>query len=231
MDNRSLVDQLDQAIESVIAGGEGSFDFAGPELAALVGLAAELRLIPTEGFKEHLKTDLQRRASMTTKAKARVKPIPEGFRTATPVLCCRDAAGAIEFYKRAFGASEIGERLLGPAGKIGHAEIKIGDSLVAISDEFPEWGNLSPQSLGGSPVPIHLYVEDVDSLARQAVAAGAKVLIPVADQFYGDRGGRLEDPYGHLWIVATHIEDIAPEEMRRRMDALMQRTPGESKQG
>lgn len=224
MDNRSLIDQLDQAVETIVAGGEQAFDYGDSELAALAGIATELRLLPDEDFKARLKTELQRRPSMTTKAKA----VPAGYRTATPVLCCRDAAGAIEFYKKAFGATESGERLLGAAGKIAHTEIKIGDSLIAISDEFPEWGNLSPQSLGGSPVPIHLYVEDVDALARQAVAAGAQVLIPVADQFYGDRGGRLEDPYGHLWIVATHIEDVAPEEMRKRIDAMMKQTAGES---
>lgn len=151
---------------------------------------------------------------------SRAKPIPDGFHTATPYLMVRDAAGAIEFYKKAFGAAELTTRLTDPSGKVMHAEIKIGDSPVMIADEFPEWGNRSPQSLGGTPVIIALYVEDVDTLASGAVAAGAKLLIPVADQFYGDRSGRLADPFGHIWIIATHKEDVSPEEIQRRAAAL-----------
>lgn len=146
-------------------------------------------------------------------------PIPKGFHTATPSLIARDAASALEFHKKAFEAREL-MRLTDPSGKIGHAEIKIGDSRIMLADENPEFGNRSPQSLGGSPVSIHLYVEDVDALARQAVAAGAKVLIPVADQFCGDRGGRLEDPFGHIWIIATYKEDVSPEDMQKRFAAL-----------
>lgn len=145
--------------------------------------------------------------------------IPEGYHTATPYLCVRDAASAIEFYKKAFGATEL-MRLADPNGKIGHAEIKIGDAPIMLADEFPEMDFRSPQSLGGSPVTIVLYVEDVDALASQAVAAGAKVLRPVEDQFYGDRMGKLADPFGHVWSVATHKEDVSPEEMRRRAAAL-----------
>ena len=149
----------------------------------------------------------------------KVKPIPDGYHTATPYLNVRDAAGAIEFYKKGFGASEL-TRLVGPGGKVLHAEIKIGDSVIMIAEETEEWGNKSPQTLGGTPVRIVLYVEDVDALARQAVAAGAKLLVPVADQFYGDRSGRLQDPFGHLWLISTHTEDVSPEEMRKRTDAL-----------
>ena len=149
----------------------------------------------------------------------KVKPIPEGFHTATAYLNVRDAARALEFYKKAFGAKEL-MRLVGPGGKVLHAEIKIGDSVIMIAEEVEEWGNLSPQTLGGSPVRIVLYVEDVDALARQAVAAGAKLLVPVADQFYGDRSGRLQDPFGHLWLISTHTEDVSPEEMQKRTDAL-----------
>lgn len=149
----------------------------------------------------------------------KVKPIPEGYHTATPYLNVRDAARAIEFYKKGLGAKEL-MRLVGAGGKVLHAEIKIGDSVIMIAEEVPEWGNQSPQSLGGSPVRIVLYVEDVDALARQAVAAGAKLLVPVADQFYGDRSGRLQDPFGHLWLISTHTEDVSPEEMQKRTDAL-----------
>jgi PhnB protein len=150
---------------------------------------------------------------------SRVKPIPDGYHAVTPFLVVSDAARAMEFYKAAFGAKER-MRMAGPGGKIVHAEMTIGDAVIMVADEFPEWGNLSPESLNGSPVRMALYVEDVDDVASRAVAAGAKVLIPVADQFYGDRSGRLADPFGHLWMVATHIEDVSPGEMQKRMDAL-----------
>jgi PhnB protein len=154
---------------------------------------------------------------------SRVKPIPDGYHAVTPFLVVSDAARAMEFYKAAFGAKER-MRMAGPGGKIVHAEMTIGDTVIMVADEFPEWGNLSPESLNGSPVRMALYVEDVDDVASRAVAAGAKVLIPVADQFYGDRSGRLADPFGHLWIVATHIEDVSPGEMQKRMDALSKKS-------
>ena len=147
-----------------------------------------------------------------------VKPVPEGYHNVTPYLCCKDAAAAIEFYKKAFGATEV-MRMGAPGGKVGHAELQIGDSRVMLADEFPEMGFLSPKTVGGSPVMIHLYVEDVDTTANRAVAAGAKVTRPVADQFYGDRGGQLEDPYGHKWYVSTHKEDLSPEEIGKRAAA------------
>lgn len=148
-----------------------------------------------------------------------VKPIPDGYHGATPYLSCGDAAGAIEFYKQAFGATEL-MRLAAPGGKIGHAEIKIGDAPIMLADEAPEIDFRSPQSLGGSPVTIHLYVEDVDALARRAVAADAKLLRPVADQFYGDRSCQLADPSGHVWSIATRTEDVSLEEMQKRAAAL-----------
>lgn len=148
----------------------------------------------------------------------RVKPIPEGYHSVTPYLIVKDAARAIEFYKKAFGATEL-LRFPDPSGKVGHAEIKIGDSPIMMADEFPEMGARSPQSFGGSPVLIHLYVEDVDARVRQAVAAGAKLVRPVEDQFYGDRSGGVEDPFGYVWYLATHKEDLTPEEMRRRAAA------------
>ena len=148
----------------------------------------------------------------------KVKPIPEGYHTATPYLIVKDAARAIEFYKKAFGATEL-MRMPEPGGKIGHAEIKIGDSPIMLADEVPGMGFRSPESLGGSPISILLYVEDVDVVFSEALAAGAKVQRPVADQFYGDRTGGVTDPFGHVWYIATHKEDVSPEEMKKRAAA------------
>ncbi len=144
------------------------------------------------------------------------KPIPEGYHSVTPYLIIKGATEAIDFYKKAFGASEL-FRMPAPGGKIGHAEIKIGDSPIMLADESPEMGYKSPQSLGGSPISIMIYVTDVDTVFKQAIAAGGKEQRPVKDQFYGDRSGTLEDPFGHVWHVATHKEDVSPEEMERRM--------------
>jgi PhnB protein len=149
---------------------------------------------------------------------AKVRPIPEGYHAVTPYLCIQAAASAIEFYKLAFRAREV-MRLGAPGGKIGHAEIAIGDSRIMLADEFPEINFRSPRAIGGSPVHIHLYVDDVDSTFTQAVSAGAKMLKPVADQFYGDRSGTLEDPFGHVWHVATHKEDLSAEEIQKRAAA------------
>ena len=154
-------------------------------------------------------------------ASAAVKPVPEFRNTATPYLSVRNAAAAIEFYKTAFGATEAaGTRFVQPDGRIGHAEINIGGARIMLADEFPEIGFHSPDSLGGSPVLIHLDVEDADAIAQQAIAAGAKVVRPVADQFYGDRSGQVRDPFGYTWIISTHKETLALEEMQRRMDEL-----------
>jgi PhnB protein len=154
-----------------------------------------------------------------------VRPIPEGYHTATAYLIVQGAARALEFYKKAFSAVEL-FRLEGPDGKIGHAEIKIGDSPIMLADEHPHMGFRSPQSLGGTPVSMVLYVEDVDKRFSQAVAAGATVMRPVKDQFYGDRSGTVTDPFGHVWTIATHKEDIAPEEMSRRAEAFMKQQGG-----
>jgi len=148
------------------------------------------------------------------------KPIPDGYRTATPYLIIKGAADAIEFYKKAFGATEL-LRMADPQGRVGHAEIKIGDSVIMLADEHPSMGYRGPRSLGGSSVSILLYLPDVDDVFARAVKAGAKAQRAVADQFYGDRSGTLEDPFGHVWTVATHVEDVAPEEMKRRAEAAM----------
>jgi PhnB protein len=148
----------------------------------------------------------------------KAKPIPKGYHTATPYLIVKDAANAISFYKQAFSAEEV-MRFADPTGRVGHAEVKIGDSPIMLADESPEMGYRGPQSLGGSSVSILLYVKDVDAQFNQAVAAGGKVLRPLADQFYGDRSGTLEDPFGHVWTVATHKEDVTFEEMEKRAAA------------
>ena len=145
-----------------------------------------------------------------------VKPIPDGMHTLTPHLVCAGAADAIEFYKKAFNAVE-GYRLPGPDGKLMHGSVVIGDSMLMLVDENPAWGALGPKSLKGSPVTIHLYVQDVDAAVAQAVAAGATVTMPVADMFWGDRYGVLQDPFGHNWSVATHQRDLSPQEIQEAM--------------
>jgi PhnB protein len=142
--------------------------------------------------------------------------IPQGMHSVTPHLVCAGAAKAIEFYKQAFGAEESA-RLPGPDGRLMHAVVKIGDSQVMLMDEMPEWGALGPKALKGSPVTIHLYVDDVDAVVARAVKAGAKVTMPVAEQFWGDRYGKLEDPFGHHWSVATHVRDVSMEEAQKAM--------------
>jgi uncharacterized glyoxalase superfamily protein PhnB len=149
-----------------------------------------------------------------------VKPIPEGYHTLTPFLTVRNAERAIEFYKQAFGAQERGVAK-GPDGKVMHAEVKIGDSVIMLSDEYPEFGSLSPQSVGGSPMGLHIYIENVDAAFDRAVKAGAQVEMPVADQFWGDRYGKLKDPFGHKWSIATHVKDMSADEMKRSMDDAM----------
>jgi PhnB protein len=144
-----------------------------------------------------------------------VNPVPDGYHTVTPYIIVNAGAKALEFYARAFGAVER-LRIDGPGGKIGHAEIMIGNSYVMLADEHPEVEALSPTTVGGTPVTLHLYVEDVDTVVARAVAAGATLIRPVADQFYGDRVGGIRDPFGHRWFIATHKEDLSNEELQRR---------------
>ncbi|HVR69855.1 MAG TPA: VOC family protein [Vicinamibacteria bacterium] len=146
-----------------------------------------------------------------------VKPIPEGYHSVTPYLIIKGASAAIDYYKKVFGATER-MRMDGPGGTIGHAELVVGGSTVMLADEHPAMGFRSPQTLGGTPVSLLLYVEDVDTVFERAVDAGARSQKPVENQFYGDRMGTLEDPFGHVWSVATHVEDVEPEEMQRRAE-------------
>jgi PhnB protein len=149
-----------------------------------------------------------------------VKKIPDGHNSVSPYLIVAGAERALDFYKRAFGATEL-FRHKAPDGKVGHAEVRIGDTVIMIADEFPDHEAHAPKKFGGSPVSLHMYVEDVDAVAAKAIAAGATVKRPVADQFYGDRLGTLEDPFGHTWHVSTHIEDVPPDELDRRAKKAM----------
>jgi PhnB protein len=152
-----------------------------------------------------------------------IKAIPEGYQAVTPYLVISGAARAIDFYKRVLGATEL-MRMPTPDGRIGHAEIKIGNSPIMLADESPEMGYRSPKTIGGTGVSLMVYLERVDDVFKQAIAAGAKEVQPVKNQFYGDRSGTFEDPFGHVWTVATHVEDIPPDEMRRRAEEYMKKS-------
>jgi PhnB protein len=157
-----------------------------------------------------------------------VKPIPDGYRTVTPYLFIKGASAAIDFYKNVFGATER-VRMPGPNGRVMHAELQIGESIIMLADEVPQIGAKSPQTIGGASSSLHVYVENVDAVAQKAVDSGATLSRPVADQFYGDRNGTIIDPFGHIWSIATHIEDVSPEEMKKRMaNAMSQSATGGS---
>ena len=208
MAKRSLSVELDELVEAVLARREAASPPAASRLAPMVRIAAGLRDLPRQGFRARLKAELQRRGPMTSK----VTPVPEGFHTATPFLIVPDGAAAIDFYKRAFGAIETA-RHTDPGGKIMYAEVQIGDSRIMMG-EHKEVGAVTPEAL--PPVSIYLYVEDVDALFDRAAAAGAKVLYPVRNQFYGNREGGLADPFGIVWWIATRNEVLSPEELRKR---------------
>jgi PhnB protein len=149
------------------------------------------------------------------------KPIPDGYPRVTPYLIVDGAADAIDFYGAVLGASQRGDRMVAPDGKIGHAELALGDSVIMLADEFPEVGALGPRTVGGTPVTIYVYVEDVDAVFARALELGASEVRAVTDEFYGDRSGQFDDPWGHRWNVATHVEDVPPEEMAERAKAAM----------
>jgi PhnB protein len=217
MAKQNLSEQLDQMVEALITrpsvARRQREPKANAQLQALARIAGELRGLPREDFKARLKADLERRTSMGS------KPVTatEARQTATAYLCVKNAAAAIEFYKKVFGATEI-VRLADPGGRIGHAEIHIGNSSVYLSDEHPEFGAISPQTLGGSPVKMSLSVPDVDAVVARAVAAGGKIVRPVQDQFYGERSGQFEDPFGQVWMISTTIEKLSAEQLHQRFD-------------
>ncbi len=214
MSERSIIDQLDDAVAALTKGRQADLTNVGSELSALVGVAQDLIGLPRESFKTELQQQLTRRDSMSS-------PAPQGetnpVRSMSLYICVANANAAIDFYREAFGAKELW-RLVEPNGKIGHAEVQIGNTSFMLSDEYPDYNTLSPETIGGSSVKLHLDVADVDAFAERAIKAGATLVRPIADQFYGDRSGQLADPFGYTWIVSTHIKDVPVEEMQKEMD-------------
>jgi PhnB protein len=223
----NLSEQLDRAIQALLTPGPASRrrDGAGAKspVTALARVASELRGLPRADFKAALRAQLEGRTFMASKAAA----APGAQQTATTYLIVNGAARAIDFYKQAFGAVET-MRLTGPDDKIGHAEIRIGNTTIMLADEFPEHDAISAQTLGGSPVKMQLQVDDVDAVAARAISAGAKTLRPVQDQFYGERSGQFADPFGYTWIISTRKEALSPEEMQRRFENLTKSAPAPS---
>jgi PhnB protein len=225
MPKPNLSEQLDRAIQAILAPsatGRSRRDGVAPKapIAALARTASELRGLPRADFKAALRAQLEGRTLMASKA----APAPEARQTATAYLIVNGATSAIDFYKQAFGAVET-MRLTGPGDKIGHAEIRIGNTTIMLADEFPDYGAISAQTLGGSPVKMQLQVDDVDAVAARAISAGAKTIRPVQDQFYGERSGQFADPFGYTWIISTHKETLTPEEMQRRFENITQNAP------
>lgn len=221
-----LIEQLDQAVTQLLSSRVITIHSGDPELLPLLHIAAQLRQLPGEDFKARLKSDLERRSSMASVAEptlaepASADPAVAIRPTAIPYLSLNNASAAIEFYKKAFDAKEV-MRFVDDQGKVGHAEITVGESSIFLADEYPDYGFVGPQSLGGSPVKMHLHVADADAVARQAVAAGAKIVRPIEDQFYGDRSGQVSDPFGYIWIVSMRKEVVSLEEMHRRFEEMM----------
>ena len=214
MSERSIIDQLDDAVAALAEARQLDLKNLGSELSALVAVAQDLVGLPRETFKAELQQQLIRSNSMSSSApQLETNPV----RSMSIYLCVANASAAIDFYREAFGAKELW-RLTEPGGKIGHAEIQIGNTSLKLSDEYPDYNTLSPLTIGGSSVKIHLEVTDVDSFAERAIKAGATLVRPIADQFYGDRSGQLADPFGYTWIVATHIKDVSVEEMQKELD-------------
>lgn len=238
MAERTVIEQLDLAVQALLDRREAhaAQPSRGPaEIAPLTAIAAALRDMPSEQFQQRLRADLQRRAQMASTAIA----VPETQPTMAPYLCVRNAAAALDFYKRAFGATEL-MRLTQPDGKVAHAEIQVAGAVIMLADELPQYGFISPQTLGGSPLKIYLYFDDVDAVVPQAVAAGATLARPISDEFYGERSGQVTDPFGFTWILSTRKEVLTAQEIERRFDALMkqqaepeaaQREPAQVREG
>jgi PhnB protein len=219
MAERSIIDQLDDAVTALLEQREPVVADTDRELTELVAVARELRGLPSEQFRAALKEQLGGKNDMSTAAK-QIESTPQAATSISPYLTYRDTAAAIDFYKRAFGATEV-MRLAEPSGKIGHAEMQIGSVTLMLADEYPDYGALSAETLGGSPIKLHLYVPDVDQFVERAITEGASLSRPVEDHGYGDRGGQIKDPFGYTWIVATHQQDVSPAEMQKQFDDLL----------
>jgi len=228
MAERPIIDQLDDAVSSIV---EQRHDLTAldAQVSALAEVARDLVGLPREAFKAELKAKLSRSDSMSSPAK---QTESASVRKASLYLCVSDANAAIDFYKAAFGAKEM-FRLAEPSGKIGHAELQIANTDIMLSDEYPEYGSLSPESIGGSSVRIHLDVTDVDAFAQIAINAGAKLVRPIEDQFYGARAGHLLDPFGYTWIVSTHLKDVPIDDLQKEFDKMseQQSAKAEAKHG
>ena len=226
MAERSIFDQLDDAVSALIAGRESESAPVDQSVVELVAVAQQLRGLPRDEFKTHLRTELIRSDEMSSPV---MKPAPAPP-TLSVYLCFNNAAGAIEYYKEVFGAEEL-SRLAEPSGKIGHAEMKIGETVIMMSDEYPDYGALSPQTIGGSPIRLHLSVPDVDSVVAKAVRLGATLVRPIEDQFYGDRSGQIADPFGYTWTISTHQRDVPVDEMQKQFDEFLEKGASEEPSG
>src|SRR6185369_7258384 len=216
MAERSIIDQLDDAVTALLEQREPVVADTDRELTELVAVARELRGLPSEQFRAALKEQLGGKNDMSTAAK-QIESTPQAATSISPYLTYRDTAAAIDFYKRAFGATEV-MRLAEPSGKIGHAEMQIGSVTLMLADEYPDYGAISAETLGGSPIKLHLYVPNVDQFVERAITEGASLSRPVEDHGYGDRGGQIKDPFGYTWIVTTHQQDVSPAEMQKQFD-------------
>ncbi|HEX3251487.1 MAG TPA: VOC family protein [Pyrinomonadaceae bacterium] len=214
MAERSIIDQLDDAVAAIAEGRQLDLTNLGPELSMLVGVAQDLIGLPRETFKAELQQQLIRRDSMSSPAS---QPEANPVRSMSIYICVANANAAIDFYREAFGAKELW-RLTEPSGKIGYAELQIGNTNFTLSDEYPDFGTVSPNTIGGSSVKIHLDVTDVDTFAARAIEAGAVLVRPISDQFHGNRLGQLADPFGYTWVVSTHLRDVPVDEMQRELD-------------
>ena len=219
MAERSIIDQLDDAVTALLEQRDPVVADTDRELTELVAVARELRGLPSEQFRAALKEQLGGKNDMSSAAK-QIESTPQAATSISPYLTYRDTAAAIDFYKRAFGATEV-MRLAEPSGKIGHAEMQIGNVTLMLADEYPDYGAISAETLGGSPIKLHLYVPDVDQFVERAITEGASLSRPVEDHGYGDRGGQIKDPFGYTWIVATHQQDVSPAEMQKQFDEFL----------
>ena len=221
MAERSIIDQLDDAVTALLEKREPAISEAANEgdhqlLSELVVVARELRGLPSEQFRAALKEQLGGKDNMSTATK-QIESTPQAATSLYPHLVYRNAAAAIDFYQRAFGATEL-MRLNEPSGKVGHAELQIGNAMFSLSDEYPDYEAISAETLGGSPIKLHLSVPDVDKFVAQAISEGARLIRPVEDQFYGDRAGQIKDPFGYTWGVATRKKDVSVEEMQKHLN-------------
>jgi PhnB protein len=225
MAKRSSIQQLNDALEEILANPNAFPSSVDPEISALLSIATDLRHLPTQEFREELKARLMRAAKSSEQKGEEIMTTAVQQKTiAIPYLSVRNAAAAIDFYKNAFGA-EVIFRLDEPDGRIGHAQIRIGDAEIMLADEYPEYGMVGPQTIGGSGVTIHLSVENADAFVNRAAAAGATIVKPVQDEFYGERSGRIQDPFGHKWSVSQTIEELSEEEVQRRYNEMLKESP------